>query len=359
MWYRISAFMFSVTFACLVIFSMEVEARGGGGGRGGGGSRGAGGGSIGGARSYSGGNVMNRTPTMSRSVSRPNVSSARQLQSRPYATQRGLQQGYQGRPNAADLRNQIGQYAQADALNNMNRQGLTSQRSVDFSNNRSDQISQNRKLSIRTSQRLQQSRPDASQWFNRNFFDRHDIKADYVKAGTNLWRAAPWATLATWGAWNWSTPYYYDYDGYAYPVTTTEPAYNYSYSYNPNLNSYQSSIDSGQTTSTTGNDWLPLGVFAVANNANAAAQSNRFIQLALNRNGEIAGVLYNAATDAAQDLTGKVDQNSQKAYWSLSNRTDSPIASTGIYNLTESQTPINVRFSDGSEQNWTMVRLQQ
>src|SRR5262249_3971873 len=114
-----------------------------------------------------------------------------------------------------------------------------------------------------------------------------------------------------------------------------------------------------QTTATAEGDWLPLGVFAVGRDADAAAQTNRFVQLAINRSGEIAGVLYNSSTDQARDLVGKVDTNSQKAYWSLSNQTDSPIASTGIFNLTEDQTPINVHFSDGSDQTWTLVRLKQ
>ena len=118
-------------------------------------------------------------------------------------------------------------------------------------------------------------------------------------------------------------------------------------------------MQSAQTTASTDEDWLSLGVFAVASDATAAAQTNRFIQLAISHTGEIAGVLYNSTTDSAQDLAGMVDPNSQQVYWSMSNRIDSPIASTGIYNLMEDQTPINVHFADGSDQTWTLVRLQQ
>ncbi|MBA3721431.1 MAG: hypothetical protein H0W88_03420 [Parachlamydiaceae bacterium] len=211
------------------------------------------------------------------------------------------------------------------------------------------------------SQRLQQSRPDSSQWFDRNFFDRHNIDTGYVGTGANWWGRAAWPTLAGWGAWGWSTPYYYDDAGYGYALSTADSNYTYPYSTTTTPNqSFPTQVAQGtQNTSSAGGDWLPLGVFAVGSNASAAAQSNRFIQLAISRSGEIAGVLYNSTTDAAQDLTGKVDTNSQKAYWSLSNRTDSPIASTGMYNLTEDQTPINVHFADGSDQIWTLVRLQQ
>jgi hypothetical protein len=114
------------------------------------------------------------------------------------------------------------------------------------------------------------------------------------------------------------------------------------------------------TTQTGDADWLPLGVFAVAKDPNVAAQTNRFLQLAINRDGHIEGVLYNTTTDVAQDLTGTLNKETQKAYWSLANRPGAPVASTGIFNLTEDQTPINVHFSsDGTDQTWTLVRLQQ
>lgn len=372
MWNRIAALMIIVTASCLMFTPIEVEARGGG--------RGGGGRSGGAARSggsYRGGHTMNRTPTMSRASSRPTTSLAKQrpqnkpatyqtrqqIQTKPSVSQGRIQQSSQvaqQRPSAAnrtELRNQVNRYAQNRPTQNIDRQAL-GQKAQNFSSNRGNQIAQNRQLSDRVSQRLQQSRPGSNQWFDRNFFDRHNIDLGYVGTGANWWRPAAWATLASWGTWNWSTPYYYDEGGYGYPITEST----YTYPYSPTMTYSQPEAQPAQSTQTsasTGEDWLPLGVFAVANNANAAIYTNRFIQLAINRNGEIAGVLYNATTDTAQDLTGMVDSTSQKAYWSLDNRTDSPIASTGIYNLTEDQTPVNVHFSDGTDQTWTLVRLQQ
>lgn len=363
--------MVLVTAASLLITPFEVEARGGrgGGGRGGGG-RGGGGRVGGGARgggAYRGGRVMNRTPTMSRASSRPAISQAgRQIQTRPSISQGRVQQARQTarqRPssaNLADLRGQVNRYAQNRPAQNIDRQALA-QRTQNFSNKRGNQIAQNRQLSDRVSQRLQQSRPDSNHWFDRDFFDRHHIEVDYVRTGANWWRPAAWATLATWGSWNWSTPYYYDYGGYTYPVTISESTYVYPYSTTTTITQpvQTQPAQSAQATAATGEDWLPLGVFAVENDANAPAQTNRFIQLAINRSGEIAGVLYNSATDDAHDLTGMVDPNSQQAYWSMADRTDSPIASTGIYNLTEDKTPVNVHFADGSDQTWTLLRLKQ
>lgn len=382
MWNKITALVVLIATSSLLITPIDVEARGGGGGGGGrgggggGGGRGGGGGGRGGAGgrgggSYSGGNVMNRTPTMSRATSRPAASPARQ-QARPAATQARAQQARQkpSAANRADLKNQVNRYAQTRpaqvrpgqgstvqgrATQDINRQAV-SQRSQDFASKRNNQVAQNRQLSNKASQRLQQTRPGANHWFDRTFFDRHNIDADYANVwGANWWRPAAWSTLATWGAWNWATPYYYDEGGYTYPIDEST----YASYYDTTTPSYQTVQPQSSSQTAGAEDWLPLGVFAVGSDANVAAQTNRFIQLALNKNGEIAGVLYNSSTDAAQDLTGMVDANTQQAYWSLSNRTDSPIASTGIYNLTEEQTPINVHFPDGSDQTWSLVRLQE
>lgn len=371
MWNRIALLMVIVVAANLLLTPIDVEARGGG--RGGGGrSSGSRSGAAGGG-AYRGGNTMNRTPTMSRASNRPAVSPARQQNNaKPSVAQNRAQAARQTVPQRpsvatrAELRNQVDQYAQNRPVQNIDRNS-PAQKTQDFSGRRENQITQNRQLSDKVSQRLQESRPDSSQWFDQKFYDRHNMNIDYVRAGANLWRPAAWATLATWGNWGWSTPYYYDYDGSVYPITVAESTSTFPYSTTTiSSQSVPTQLtQSEQTMAGTGGDWLPLGVFAVvsdyaaASNANAAAQANRFIQLAINRSGEISGVLYNSAVDTAHNLAGMVDPNSQKAYWTMTDRANSPIASTGIYNLTEDETPINVHFADGSDQAWVLVRLQQ
>ena len=324
------------------------------------------GGSARGGGAYRGGRTMNRTPSMSRASNRTSQV-AQRSQIRSSASQgRGQQvrQRPQQRPSATnrtELRNQVQQYAQNRPAKPSDRQALA-QKTQDFSKTRRNQLAQNRQLSDRSSQRLRQTRPYSKHWFDRHFFDRHNIGAAYVNARNNWWRPAAWTTLATWGAWNWSTPYYYD-NGYAYPITTEETTYSYPYSTTTTYQPQQPQFIQTQPLQTdqanASEEWLPLGVFAVASNVNEAAQTHRFIPLAINHQGEIAGVFYNSTTNAAQDLVGMVDTNSQMAYWTLANRTDSPIASTGIYNLTGDETPINVHFSDGSDQSWILVRLEQ
>lgn len=363
MWNRIAAIMSIVITSSLLFIPIAVEARGGGRGGGGGGGRG-GGGARGTGSTYRGGNTMNRTPTMSRASNRPVSPQVRQQpQNRSYASQAKTQQSrkaVQQRPSASnrtELRNQVNRYAQNKPVQNLDRQTLT-QKGQEISNQRNSQSIQNRQLSESVSQRLQLSRPDSNHWFDRNFFDRHNIDVDYVGTGVNWWRPVAWSTLSGWGAWDWSTPYYYEGE-YSYPLPSTESIYNYPYTTTQTQTKQTELTQGTQNSAIEDDEWLPLGVFAVAMNADSAVYTHRFIQLAINRSGEIAGVLYNSATDAAQDLIGMVDSTSQKAYWSMANRTGSPIASTGIYNLTEDKTTINVHFADGSDQIWTLVRLQQ
>lgn len=349
MWNKLTAFMIIVIASSQLLVFLDLEARGGrgGSGRGGGGGRGA--------SSYHGGQTMNRTPTMSRSVNRPNVSQMRQQgqnrQINPQQKTQQIRQKAQQRPTATnrpELRNQVNNYAQKNSpKKTMDPQALQ-QKAQKLSSNRKNQISQNRQLSNTMSQRLQQMRPNYNHWFDQNFFNRHNINNAYISTRTNWWRPAAWATLVAWGSWGWSTPYYYD-EGYVYPMTD----------YSTIVSEQTAPAQSTEASMAADGEWLPLGVFALANSSNAAILPNRFIQLAINRSGEIAGVLYNSSTDSAQDIIGVIDKTTQMAYWSLADRVNSPIASTGLYNLTEDQTTINVHFSDGSDQTWTLVRLQQ
>ncbi len=236
---RIAVFMMFVTAASLLITPIEALRGGGGGGRGGGG-RAGGGGSRGGGGAYRGGNTMYRTPTMSRASNRAPSTAMRQNQARTPASANRMQQSRQTpyqKPTAANrsqLRQQVNQYAQNKPKPNIDRQALA-QKGQNFATQHSGQLAQNRQLSDSVSQRLQQTHPDSNHWFNGNFFDRHNVNVDYARVGANWWQPAAWSALATWGAWNWSTPYYYDED-YAYPMTPppTEPSATYSYSTNKN-----------------------------------------------------------------------------------------------------------------------------
>lgn len=163
----------------------------------------------------------------------------------------------------------------------------------------------------------------------------------------NLFRGATWASAVNWLNWRNVTPYYYDSSGYPYEVTQAEEK---SLVQQPST----SAIAEAQPEA----DWMPLGVYALGQNVEQMGVTHRFLQLAMNRQGKINGIFYNSLNDKTQNITGLIDKDSQQVYFQFAYSSNSPIASTGLYNLTEDQTALKVNFNDGSEQTWIMVRLE-
>jgi len=102
--------------------------------------------------------------------------------------------------------------------------------------------------------------------------------------------------------------------------------------------------------------WLPLGVFALADKDGSVEESQMFLQLAVSKEGIIAGTFQNTATDESFEVEGMVDEKSQRAAWGPVGK-KWPIMETGIYNLTESESGALLHFEDGQTQQWTLVRM--
>ena len=106
-------------------------------------------------------------------------------------------------------------------------------------------------------------------------------------------------------------------------------------------------------------DWMPLGVFALTQDGKASGpEPTLFLQLAINKEGVIAGTIRNTATDTTQDVEGVVDKQTQRAAWVVKGKTR-PIMETGIINLTKDTAPALVHFANGQTQQWLMVRLEE
>ena len=103
--------------------------------------------------------------------------------------------------------------------------------------------------------------------------------------------------------------------------------------------------------------WLPLGVFALTQADNADAVPNMFLQLALSKEGIIAGTYQNKSTGETQSIEGMVDQKSQRAAWTIVDK-NTPIMETGIANLTQNETKVLVHFADEQTQEWLMVHVE-
>lgn len=216
-------------------------------------------------------------------------------------------------------------------------------------------------------EKFNRDRVEYRRWFNRDFFDRHRFYPNYYTPRHNWWRGTGWVGLSSWLGWNWGYPIYYTRYGYPINFSTGEvyvlPEAGYQDYYDiynqsninivvPERQNIQIYEESSQS------DWMPLGTFVIAKDPSAAAVSNMFIQLALNRQGDISGTYYNSLSDQAYPVEGMVDRLTQLAIWKLSDRTNSPLMMTGMYNLTQDAVNIEVHFNDGSSQKWELFRLQ-
>lgn len=205
----------------------------------------------------------------------------------------------------------------------------------------------NRQTSRHTRERIKQNRPQVFNSFNDRFFDSHHFKPRNHFPGANWWCSPWWPGVVGWLGWGWSYPLYYDDTGYVYPDTTYQ--------------TYPESSNTGEFAQANQQaiqgDWLSLGVFAIGQNTTEASYSSIVIQLALNKEGEISGTYYNSATNQTYQIEGTVDKTTQEAQWKLSDDPFAPTMSTGVYNLTQEVTNVQVQFPEGTLQNWVLVRL--
>ncbi len=90
-------------------------------------------------------------------------------------------------------------------------------------------------------------------------------------------------------------------------------------------------------------EWMPLGVFALT--AEGVNASSMYLQLAVSKEGVIAGTFYNESTGATHPVEGMVDEKTQRAVWKAADGTNANIVmETGLYNLTQDQAEVLVHF---------------
>jgi hypothetical protein len=160
--------------------------------------------------------------------------------------------------------------------------------------------------------------------------------------------------------WGWNQPTYYNYGNNVYyegdtvyyndqPVATAEEYADQAEAIATNIPDVTPAED----------DWMPLGVFAVTQDEESSdAEPTMFLQLAVSKEGILSGSLRNTATGSVKPIEGMVDQETQRAAWTVADRTR-PLMETGIVNLTEDTAPALVHFADGTTQQWLLVRLEE
>lgn len=176
------------------------------------------------------------------------------------------------------------------------------------------------------------------------------------------WRWATAGAVTGWVVYGWTTPIYYDYGygGNVYyegdtvyidsrPVCSGEQYYEQAHA-------IVESAPEIEDEKAKDIEWLPLGVFAVVQEG--VEDGNLLLQLAVSKEGVIAGTLFNESTESSRDVEGMVDKETQRAAWSfIDGKNADVVMETGIYNLTQNEATVLVHFGPEATQNWTLVRL--
>ncbi len=176
----------------------------------------------------------------------------------------------------------------------------------------------------------------------------------------NWWKWATWGAVTNWVAGGWGEPAYYDYGDNCYYDDGT--VY-YDGEAVATADEYAAQAEEIATNiPEVGPDdaeWLPLGVFAVTQDgASADVEPTLFLQLAVSKEGIIAGTIQNTATDKVASIEGMVDKKSGRTAWSVVDQT-SPIMEVGISNLTKDEVPALLHFGGDDTQQWLLVRMEE
>ncbi len=371
---KMTLFGLSIILTTFLTLAMPLEGRiggGGGGGRGGGG--GGGRGDFGGgqrAAGRSGGQQLPHNMSMSRAQV-PQRNNYAMQSPRPSAQFQVPQQRSQilSSPsvNRLSQANRSPGQSRMQLQQHLNQSNLAQRATPNFQSvgqsGRLSNFRQTLQSQGVTARNVRQNLgSDHRNWFNNSFWNDHNYHPAYWNNAANWWGGASWAGVDGWLGYGWNEPVYYQ-EGYPIPINDTsgtnyllaQPSEDLQYA--PSNLPYQAVAQSDGRSLEGVSDWLPLGVYALVNDANNSSDPNMFFQLAISKEGEVAGSYYNDSSDQIYPLEGLVDQTTQIAAWKMSVGEGSPIFQTGIFNLTKDQTTVEVTYSDGSKQNWLLIRI--
>ncbi len=192
---------------------------------------------------------------------------------------------------------------------------------------------------------------------------------DFANHDWNYWWTVPaWGAVTSWFNWadtapaTWSQPAYYDYgqggnvtyDNSVVYVNNQEVATAEEFAQSAmDLATVPPPVDEAEAAKA---EWMPLGTFAVSSSEKDQKPS-RTIQLAVNKDGIVAGTLFNAQTDQAKSIQGKVDKETQRVAFRIGESEDF-VAETGLYNLTQDEAPVLVHLGPDKVENYLLVRLE-
>jgi len=175
------------------------------------------------------------------------------------------------------------------------------------------------------------------------------------------WGTPNWNSCVAWmPGYGWNNGYYYDYgpggnvvygngqvavDG---QVVGTDAEYAQSAAELAN-------IDPSELKAVKQEDWMPLGTFSMAVKDDEVDPS-RVIQLAVSKSGLISGTIHNRSSGNTYAVQGRVDKETQRLAFTIGDDSNT-VLETGIYNLTQDQTPVLCHFGTSQTQTYLLARL--
>ena len=213
-------------------------------------------------------------------------------------------------------------------------------------------------------------------WFNGRWWGRHPHGLGgwhyhywRHRYGWNYWWTVPaWPAVTGWFAWStpdtvWSEPVYYDYGSGGNVVYEDNSVYIGGTEVATAEEFAMSAMDLATVEPPASEEeaaeaeWLPLGTFAVSTDERDT-DPTLVVQLAVDREGIVAGTLYNTETDEAQSVQGAVDRETQRVAFRIG-ESEELVAETGLYNLTQDEAPLLVHFGADKTENYLLVRLEE
>ncbi|RMG01626.1 MAG: hypothetical protein D6741_04970 [Planctomycetota bacterium] len=178
------------------------------------------------------------------------------------------------------------------------------------------------------------------------------------------WHWATAGAITGWVLHRWTHPIYYSYGsgGTVYyennVVYVDGEEYGSAEQYYSDTSQIAASVPESAKEQADELEWLPLGVFALT--AEGVNASSMYLQLAVTKNGIVAGTFYNESTGTTHPVEGMVDEKTQRAVWRAADGSNPDlIMETGIYNLTQDQAPVLVHFGPERTQEILLVRLEE
>ena len=167
--------------------------------------------------------------------------------------------------------------------------------------------------------------------------------------------------MTRWVVFGWTQPYYYRYGSggnvyYENNVVYVDGQEQYSAEeYYEQAAEIAASVPEISDEQAEQVEWMSLGVFALTQEG--VSDTNLLLQLAVSKEGIIAGTLYNETTGTSRTVEGMVDKETQRAAWSpVDGKNTDVVMETGIYNLTKDEATALVHFGPNKTQTWVIAR---